>query len=109
MKLDDILDKIELEVLNDINVNVEFSTLYIGDLLSSVMANGKEHALWLTVQRHINVIAVASLNDFAGIIFVENVEPNSDTIAKATELHIPLMKTSLDAYQLSCQFIKAGL
>lgn len=83
--------------------------VYIGDLLSHVMANGKDGALWLTVQRHVNVIAVAELNDFSAIVFVEGVIPEEDTIKKANELNIPLLTTKLDAFLLIKELISLGL
>lgn len=109
MKLNQLLQIKELTLVNQVFIDVEIENIYIGDLLSFVMANGKENALWLTVQRHINVIAVAELNDFIGIIFVENVKPDEDTLMKANELHIPLLTTSLDAYTLCKIFYGEGL
>lgn len=109
MKLQEILTKINLNQVNKADVIKDVSTLYIGDLLSFVMANGESQALWLTVQRHINVIAVAELNEFSGIIFVENVFPDEQTIQKANELNIPLFVSDLDTYQLCKQFMAIGL
>ena len=55
------------------------------------------------------LLAVAELNDFAGIIFVQNSFPDGDTIAKADELEIPLFISQLDAYHLCKQLISLGL
>lgn len=109
MLLCDILKKIDLKNMNQADINKEVSTVYIGDLLSFVMANGIGEALWLTVQRHINVIAVAELNEFSGIIFVEGVIPDKQTIEKASELNIPLFVSESDAYQLTKIFHSIGL
>ena len=65
--------------------------------------------LWLTVQKHINVIAVAQLNDFAGIIFVQDSYPDEDTIMKATELKIPLFISEKDAFLVAKELISLGL
>ena len=109
MKISDVCQKIELKQMNQVNGDNEIEGVYIGDLLSFVMGNGKEGALWLTVQRHMNVIAVAELNDFAGIIFVEDVEPDADTITQATKLDIPLFVSPLDAYALTKELAQVGL
>ena len=85
------------------------NNVYIGDLLSFVIANGTEGSLWLTVQKHLNVIAVASLNDFVGIVFVENSYPDEDTIDKATSLDIPLFISEKSAYALAKELISLGL
>lgn len=109
MKISELCQKIELRQVNQVNGDNDIDGVYIGDLLSFVMGNGKEGALWLTVQRHINVIAVAELNDFAGIIFVEDVDPDEDTVAQATKQDIPLFISSLDAYSLTKELAQAGL
>jgi len=109
MIIEDLMKKISLRLVNEGNLKNEISTVYIGDLLSFVMANGEENALWLTVQRHINVIAVAQLNEFSGIIFVQDVEPDEDVIKQAQKLDLPLFISSLDAYSLSKELMKAGI
>ena len=108
MKVSEIL-KLSLKQINDVDLSNKIEGVYIGDLLSFVMANGKTGALWLTVQKHLNVIAVADLNDFAGIIFVQNSYPDQDTIAKATELKIPLFISENDAYHVAKELVNLGL
>lgn len=108
MQVKDILN-LSLKQINDVGLSNEIEGVYIGDLLSFVMANGKTGALWLTVQKHLNVIAVADLNEFAGIIFVQDSYPDQDTIAKATELEIPLFITSDDAYTMAKELVALGL
>ena len=109
MNIKQLYETIDLRKVNQVGEDNEIEDVYIGDLLSFVMANGKEGALWLTVQRHMNVIAVAQLNDFSGIVFVEDVDPDEDTIEKATELDLPLFISEDDAFTLSRKLIEAGL
>lgn len=109
MKLSELQSINEIRLVNTIKDDKDIQNVYIGDLLSFVMANGKEESIWLTVQRHINVIAVAELNDFSAIIFVENVEPDEETLLKANELHIPLFVSSLDAFALCKRLYQEGL
>ena len=108
MQVSEIL-KLDLKQINNVACTNVIEDVYIGDLLSFVMANGKEGSLWLTVQKHLNVIAVASLNDFAGIVFVENIYPYEDTIDKATSLDIPLFISEKSAYALAKELISLGL
>ncbi|MCD7839654.1 MAG: hypothetical protein LUG46_03390 [Erysipelotrichaceae bacterium] len=105
MILKDFIKEVHLEVCNDVELSNDVNDIYIGDLLSFVMANGQEGALWLTVQKHVNVVAVASLLDFAGIVFVEGVEPDAQTIEKATQENIPLLKSPLSSYELVKEII----
>lgn len=108
MEINEIL-KLDIKQVNDVPLTNKIENVYIGDLLSFVMANGKEDSLWLTVQKHINVIAVAQLNDFAGILFVQDSYPDEDTIAKATELEIPLFISKKDAFMVIKDLISLGL
>ena len=52
---------------------------YTCDLLSHVMGKGQADMAWITVQAHMNVIAVAALLDFACVIIPENL-PVDETI-----------------------------
>ncbi len=83
--------------------------VYIGDLLSCVMANIAEGSLWLTTQTNMNVIAIGHLHELAGIIFVEGMEPDEATIAKADEIDIPLYTYDKDAYGLALKIHDMGL
>ena len=103
------LEKIGLKKINDADIHKIIDNVYISDLLSHVMAHGEENTLWLTVLKHVNVIAVAQLHDFAGIIFVQNIYPNEDTILKANEFDIPLFVSEKDAFSLSKDLIALGL
>ncbi len=72
------------------------------DLLSWVMARGEEGMAWITVQTHLNVVAVACLHDFACVIIPESIEIPQATIEKADEEGIVLFSSSQTAYQLCC-------
>jgi len=68
------------------------------DLLSWVMANGKENEAWITVQIHSNIVAVATLLDFSCIIIPEDIKVDAEVIEKAREEGLAIFSTSLDAY-----------
>ena len=109
MKLKALVAHLPLQMINQASLDREVQGVYIGDLLSFVMANGEEHNLWLTIQRHVNVVAVASLSGFSGIVFVQDIDPEADTLAKANEHDIPLLKTTLTAYELAKLLGNAGV
>ena len=50
MKVKEIL-QLPLQSINDVPFNQDIQDVYIGDLLSVVMASGQEGMLWLTVQK----------------------------------------------------------
>ena len=82
---------------------------YCGDLLSDVMANALKGSVWLTIQGHQNVVAVAVLKELAAIILVNGRFPDEDTKAKAEEEGVPILLCPLSAYQLAGRLFEAGV
>ncbi len=78
----------------------EVSGLYVGDLLSFVMSKAKQNEVWLTVQTHPNIIAIASLLELSAIVVVEGVEVPQETIELANEKGVVLIVSILDAVQI---------
>ncbi len=74
---------------------------YCGDLLSDVLANAAPGNLWVTIQRHRNVIAVAALINLSGVIITGGRIPEKDTVYTAEKEGIPLFSTQLNNYQAS--------
>ncbi len=71
---------------------------YASDLLSDVMANSHEGDVWVTLQKHVNIVAVAQLNGLAAIVLVNGRKPEPDTLARAEEMGIPIISTPLQAF-----------
>ena len=102
MKLNEIIKKLQLKVLTgQENLDVDVTGGYTSDLLSDVIANSKQENLWITLQIHQNIIAVAKLKDLAGIIIVNNREPDDDTLEKAREENVPLLGSEEMAFEVS--------
>lgn len=74
---------------------------YVGDLLSDVMANSREGDIWVTIQKHVNVVAVAQLHGLAGIVLVNGRQPEPDMLKRAEEEHIPVISTPLQAFEVA--------
>lgn len=82
---------------------------YCCDLLSWVMAHGKRGGAWITVQTHLNTIAVASLLELSCIIIPEDIEVNDQTLAKAEAEGIAVLSTPLTGYQVSGRMTALGI
>lgn len=74
---------------------------YCGDLLSDVLAHSSPGNLWITIHRHRNIIAVASLVGLGGVVITGGREPDTDTLIDAERESIPLFSTPLDNFQVS--------
>jgi len=102
MKLTDLVRELSLEVKTykqGLQNNVTGG--YVSDLLSDVMANSKKDDIWITLQTHLNIVAVASLRTLAGIIIVGNRHVNEDTITRAETEKVTIMTTPMPAFEVA--------
>ena len=73
------------------------------------MARGEAGMAWITVQTHLNVIAVACLHDFACVIVPENIEVPQATIEKAKEEGVVLYSSPDTSYAVCCKLYGLGI
>ena len=106
------------ELVEHFNLNVaagqngldrEIQGGYCGDLLSDVMGNAPIGCIWLTVQTHQNIVAVAVLREMAAIVLSGGQEPDQETVAKANEEGIPILMWPDMAFDLAGQVYQAGV
>ena len=110
MKLTELIQKLNLDVRSaKENLECEVTGGYASDLLSDVIANSREGNLWITLQIHQNIVAVASMNNLAGIILVGAREPEEDTLEKAEKENIPIMVTSMPTFELVGRMYNLGI
>ncbi|MDR2904248.1 MAG: AraC family transcriptional regulator [Clostridiales bacterium] len=84
----------------------KITCVYICDLLSWVMGKAPESSAWITIQSHVNIVAVTMLTGSACIIVAEGSAIDPDTIAKADSEDIPILSTKLSAYEISKIFMR---
>jgi predicted transcriptional regulator len=102
MKITDIITALDLKVISGHNgLTNDITGGYVSDLLSDVMGNAKEGQIWITLQTHQNIIAVASLKDISAIIIVKGFVPEADTIEKSNIENIPVLSTELDTFNVT--------
>ena len=111
MNLQQIIDRLDLTILTDRRdfTLIEPDGGYTSDLLSCVMAGAKSNYLWITLQAHLNIVAVAALLEVAAIIITENAQPDSATITKANEQGIVLLSTSKPTYVIDGKLWEMGI
>ena len=73
---------------------------YTCDLLSHVMGKGQADMAWITVQAHMNVIAVAALLDFACVIIPEGLPVDEMIVKRAAQEDIIMLSSELTAFEL---------
>jgi hypothetical protein len=72
---------------------------YASDLLSDVLAHGRKDQIWVTLQIHPNIIAVAAFKELAAIVLVNGREPAPETMALAQRERISIVGTPLTAFE----------
>lgn len=102
MKTIDIIGALDLKVISgQKGLSNEVTGGYVSDLLSDVMGNAKEGNIWITLQTHQNVVAIASLKDLAAIIVVRGAVPETDTFERSNVENIPVLSTELDTFTIA--------
>lgn len=105
MHLSDIIENLNLENLTP---SIDTSAIivkngYTSDLLSDVIANAKPNSILITIQKHLNVLAVAKLKELSAILITNNIMPDNNTIQKANEENIVILKTDDNSFFASAK------
>lgn len=111
MTLDQIIKKLDLTLLTS---EKDFASIsptygYTSDLLSCVMSGAKNQGLWITLQAHNNIVAVAALLELVAVIITEGAMPDEATIARANEQGITLLSTQKNSFYVAGKLWELGL
>jgi serine kinase of HPr protein (carbohydrate metabolism regulator) len=110
VKLKELIEKLNLSVRSSKDsLDREVTRGYASDLLSDVLANTEEGDLWITLQIHQNIAAVASMKGLAGIVLVNGREPEQETVEKAEAENIVIMVTELPTFELVGRLYGLGI
>ena len=109
--LAEIIQSLELTVLTEPD---DFSSKmptagYTSDLLSCVMANAPRMGIWVTLQAHANIVAVAALLDVCAVIITEDAQPDPATLKKANEEGVVLLATPKSSFHVVGKLWEMGL
>ncbi len=100
MKVRELVDKLNLKVLSgESGLDRDIDGCYVSDLLSDVMGNAEMGNVWVTLQTHKNVMAIASLKELACVILVKDLDASDDTKEQSNEEGIPFLSTSMQTYE----------
>jgi len=110
MTVSDIVKSFGLKIKTGKNrLDEEVTGGYAGDLLSDVIAHSHKGNIWVTIQTHPNIVAVASMKELAGIILAGSREPDADTLKKAEEEEIPILVSPLFTYEVVGKLYQMGI
>ena len=110
MRVGDVVSAMGLEVLVGADgLDREVMGGYASDLLSCVMAGAEVGDVWVTLQAHQNVVAVASLTGVACVVITEGARPDTDTVARAEREGVILLATQEDTFCTVVGLARLGL
>lgn len=102
MRVRDIATILDLEVCSgEKGLDREIEGGYTSDLLSDVMGNANENQVWITLQTHKNIMAIASLKDLAAIVLVKGYKPEEDAAEQSNIENIPILSSEEEAFELT--------
>ena len=100
MKVQELVEKLNLTVLSGKEgLNRDIEGCYVSDLLSDVMGNADMGNVWVTLQTHKNVVAIASLKELACVILVKGHSASGETLAQSNEEGIPFLSTDMETFE----------
>ena len=107
MNIREVVDSLSLDVkTSQGDLGRIVTGCYISDLLSDVMANAKEGEVWITLQTHPNIVAVAALKNLAGIIITNKRTPEEETLKKAEDERIAVAVSPLSTFEVGGMLYK---
>ncbi len=110
MRVRDVVTSLGLEVIQEgEHMDDPVTGGYVGDLLSDVIASSKRHDIWVTIQSHENIIAVATLKDLSAIVLAKNTAPQPETLAHAQREGVTLLRSPLSSYQVVALLAGLGI
>ena len=108
--LKEIIERLNLQAVSSAPLaNQSVAGGYAADLLSCAMKGAKKDYVWVTLQSHLNVVAVASLLNLAGVIITEGNRPDHETIARAEKEGVVLMVTPKTTYTVVGELTLLGV
>lgn len=110
MTIQEIVKALPLKVVTgQSSLNKEVSGGYASDLLSNVMGQAHAGNLWVTMQGHQNIVAVALLAGLTAVIIAGGVEPEQEAVRKAATEEIVILTTTLSAYEVVGRLYQLGI
>ncbi len=110
MKVCEIVRALELQVIaGGATLDRDVTGGYCADLLSCVMARAKAGNVWVSLQAHTNVVAVAALLELAAVIVTEGAPIADDVIAKANAEQVALLATPRTTFWVVSELTRLGV
>jgi len=111
VKLSELVDRLRLTNLTP-EISLEGREVvggHVSDLLSDVLANAPRQGVLVTIQVHLNVLAVAVHAGLSAVVFAAGRVPEAPMRARAVEEQMPLLASSASAFDVVGQLYALGI
>jgi len=108
MTLAALVDELGLEPVTAVGAQ-EVKGAIASDLISSVLANADEGDVWVTIQTHQNVAAVAATQELAAVILSGGREPAAELLELAASEQVPILRTEATTFEICGQLWSLGV
>lgn len=113
MKVKEMLEALDLQLLTkDVSEDALYEEIeggYASDLLSNAMGQAQPGMVWVTMQGHQNVAAVASLIGLSAVIVAGDGPVASETLHKANMNDVVVAATSAPAFEVIGKLYALGV
>ena len=113
MKVKEMIDALNLKLLTkDVSEDALYADVeggYTSDLMSNAMGQAKPGEVWVTMQGHQNVAAVASLIGLSAVIVAGDGPVAEDTLHKANMNDVVVLATEEPAFSVIGKLYDLGV
>ena len=109
MNVQSVLGNLPVTVVAGNDFSQTITGGYVSDLLSNVMGQAAAGNVWITMQGHQNIVAVASLVGMSGIIVAGGASVDNETVNRAQAENIPILRTGLSTYAVAGRLYACGI
>ena len=110
MKLVEIVDKLGLAIKAGADhLETEVTGGYASDMLSDVIGNAEIGNVWITMQIHENMVAIAGMKDLVAVLICAGRTPEQTVIDRANEQEVALVTSPLPSFEIAGRLYGAGI
>jgi len=109
MKISELCRVLDADIQAEGDPEIDIATVTAGDLLSFVMGAAPVGAVWVTIQIHLNVAAVAVLKELPMIIIASGRKPAPDLVARCEEEKICVVSVKETIFAVCAKLAGLGM
>lgn len=99
MKIGELIERANFEIVNLNNGEEEIKSVYCGDFLSYAISKIKDDSVWLTIMNNQNVAGVAVLAEVKLLVLCDATRPDDNLLKKCKQESINICISPKSIYE----------